>query len=101
MKDTVKDMLKSDFEKFMNHSLRQGKGFGFEEFSDYTTSVLNFYVGSSIFMTTDKEDAAYYLCQLYNRGIQNIMTVADMRELATALAGDPTLNYAVLNPIFA
>ncbi|WP_270090622.1 hypothetical protein [Sphingobacterium sp. SYP-B4668] len=100
MNDSIKDTLKTDFQKFMTYCLGTNGGFGFEEFGDYTTSVLNFYVGSSVLKISEKEAAAYYLCQLYNQGIQNVMSRSDMEELAHELAGDPTLEYAVLRPIF-
>ena len=100
MKDTVYATLKSDFEKFMRHSMHVSGAFGFDVFGDYVTSVLNFYVGSSVLTLEEKVNAAFYLCQLYNKGLKNMMSVTDMKEMSIEFANDPTLDYTVLSPIF-
>ncbi|WP_343565893.1 hypothetical protein [Sphingobacterium sp.] len=100
MKDTTKDTLRSDFEKMMRYSLQKNGDFGFNIFGDYATSVLNFYVGSSILALTEKRDAALFLANLYNAGIKHAIDQQDLQEIADVLAQDPTLNYQVLAPIF-
>lgn len=100
MKDTTKDTLRSDFEKMMRYSLQKNGDFGFSIFGDYATSVLNFYVGSSILTLAEKRDAALFLANLYNAGIKNAIDQQDLQEIADVLAQDPTLNYQVLAPIF-
>ncbi|CAM3482256.1 hypothetical protein SPPR111872_02735 [Sphingobacterium prati] len=100
MKDTTKEILRSDFEKMMRHALQKNGDFGFHIFGDYAASVLNFYVGSAILALVEKREAALFLASLYNAGIKNAINQQDLQEIADVLAQDPTLNYQVLAPIF-
>lgn len=100
MKDAIKETLRSDFEKMMRHSLQKSGEFGFYIFGDYAVSVLNFYVGSSILLPEDKHEAALFLANLYNAGVRNRISQKDLHEIAEVVAGDPTLNYQVIAPIF-
>lgn len=100
MENKVKEILKSDFEKYMRFAVQSGTGFGFDIFGEYAVSVLNFYVGSAILTYENKLQASLYLLELYNKGLGGIITEEDREELARAFAQDPTLDYGVLKPIF-
>lgn len=100
MNETIKNTLRSDFEKMMRYSLQKNGDFGFAIFGDYAASVLNFYVGSSILMQNEKPEAALFLANLYNAGIKHVINEQDLQEIAHVLAQDPTLKYQVIAPIF-
>ena len=100
MNTATKDTLRTDFEKMMRYCLQKYGDFGFNLFGDYSVSVLNFYVGSAILSHSEKRDAALFLANLYNAGIRNTISQADLEEIADILTQDATLNYQLLAPIF-
>ena len=100
MKQELQNTLKSDFEKYMHYAMKSGKGYGFEVFGDYVTSVLNFYVASSILNFENKLEASIFITELYNRGLGGVMNSEDVKELAQVFAQDPTLDYSIIKPIF-
>lgn len=100
MENKLKEILKSDFEKYMRFAVQSGAGFGFDIFGEYAVSVLNFYVGSAILTYENKLEGSLYLLELYNKGLGGIITDEDREELARVFAHDPTLDYGILKPIF-
>jgi hypothetical protein len=100
MEQKLKEILKSDFEKYMRFAVQSTTGFGFDVFGEYAVSVLNFYVGSAILNYQNKIEGSLYLLELYNIGIGGVITKEDREELAQVFAQDPTLDYSVLKPIF-
>jgi hypothetical protein len=100
MEHKLKEILKSDFEKYMRFAVKSSAGFGFDVFGEYAVSVLNFYVGSAILTYENKLEGSLYLIELYNAGLGGIMTLEDREELARVFAYDPTLDYGVIKPIF-
>lgn len=100
MEQKLKEILKSDFEKYMRYAVATKAGFGFDIFGEYAVSVLNFYVGSAILNHENKLEGSMYLLELYNVGLGGAITQEDREELALVFAKDPTLDYGVLKPIF-
>ncbi|UIR57150.1 hypothetical protein LZQ00_04880 [Sphingobacterium sp. SRCM116780] len=99
MEQKLKEMIKSDFEKYMRFALTSTR-FGFDVFGEYAVSVLNFYIGSNILTFSNKLEGAIYLVELYNVGLGGVMSNDDMKELAQVFAHDPTLDYSIIKPIF-
>lgn len=100
MEAKLHQTIQTDFEKFVQFRLKQYLGVDFAVFGEYATSVLNFYVGSKLLSNEDKMEAAYFLTQLFNKGLGNKISAEDMIEIAAALIQDATLDYSILHPIF-
>lgn len=98
---TIQGTIKGDFEKMISHLRNAKMAFGFDIFGAYACSILNFYVGAGVLPLGDKKEAALYICRLYNAGIKNCISEADLLEISESLIADPTLDYQVLSPIFA
>lgn len=94
------EMIEGDFEKFFKDVKSKGNTFDFDLFGEYAISILNFYVGSSLLTLPHKKDGALTLVRLFNAGLGNIITPEDQQEIAEAIQQDPTLNYALIQPVF-
>lgn len=94
-----KTVLKRDFDKYMLDFYQVHKRFTFEEFGDFATTLLNYYVNAQIIDPQYKMEAAYYLTTLYNRGIGNRITEQDMSTIARVIAQDHSLDMRVLGKI--
>lgn len=93
-------MLQDDFEKFLKALHLKGGNLDFSLFGIYSGSILNFYVGSSVIAIEDKQEAALQLCDLFNAGLGKVISKADLKEMASAISQDTTLDYAVIQPVF-
>ncbi len=91
--------LKRDFNKYVLDFYQVHKHFTFEEFGDFATTLLNYYVNAQIIESQDKMDAAYYLTTLYNKGMGNRITEDDMTTIARVIARDYSFNMQVLEKI--
>ena len=98
--ETQQDMIKGDFEKFFKDLKSKSKTLDFELFGDYSASILNFYIGSSLLTNHDKAEGALLLIRLFNAGLGNVISAADQQEIATVIQQDQTLNYAIIQPVF-
>ncbi|WP_313511818.1 hypothetical protein [Sphingobacterium sp.] len=94
------DMIKGDFEKYFKDLKSKKKTLDFELFGDYAASILNFYIGSSLLNIHEKEEGALFLIRLFNAGLGNVISAADQQEIAQVIKQDPTLNYAIIQPVF-
>ena len=94
------DMIKGDFEKYFKDLKSKRMTLDFELFGDYAASILNFYIGSSLLNIHEKEDGALFLIRLFNAGLGNVISAADQQEIAKVIQQDPTLNYAIIQPVF-
>lgn len=94
------DMIKGDFEKYFKDLKSKRKALDFELFGDYAASILNFYIGSSLLNIHEKEEGALFLIRLFNAGLGNVISDADQQEIAKVIQQDPTLNYAIIQPVF-
>lgn len=95
------EMIRSDFEKYMKHSLTTHKSFTMEKFVSFATSLVNFYVGSNLISKVERGDTALILSKSYNAGLGNIISPDDLRSISELIISDPTLDYSILSPIFA
>lgn len=93
-------MIQSDFEKFFRSLQKQNKILDFELFGKYGSSILNFYVGSSLLNVQQKSEASHYLCGLFNAGLGNIISTNDLMEISDVIFKDQTLDYGIINSVF-
>lgn len=96
----TQNLIKQDFEKFMRHRMRSPQGFSLETFVDFGVSLLNFYLGSSLLVRSEKTAAALYLCTLFNGGLKQKIPAEDLQKIADMIVEDQTLDYQMLTPIF-
>lgn len=93
-------MIVNDFEKFMRYALQQTTPYTIDTFITYSTSLVNFYTGSKLITTAERQQVALELTKRFNAGVGNIITTEDLMEIANLIISDPTLDYSILNPIF-
>jgi hypothetical protein len=98
--NTQIEMIQKDFEKYYKSLKTKGKSLDFELFGEYATSILNFYLGSSVLTISDKPEAAKILVNLFNAGLGNVINKEDQNEIALVIQQDNTLDYSVIQPIF-
>lgn len=94
------DMIRGDFEKFLNSLRSKKRSIDFDLFGEYAVSILNFYVGSSLLTIQEKSDAADILVRLFNAGLGNRISHSDLKEIAASVIQDPTLDYSIIQPVF-
>lgn len=94
-------MAIQDFEKFMRHAIQHEHGFSFDIFVSFSTSLINFYQGSNLIKESERKDTALILSQAFNAGMGNRITADDLEEISTLIISDRTIDYSILNPIFA
>lgn len=94
-------MIVQDFDKFMRYTLNQKAPFTLEKFVLFATSLVNFYHGSNLIAATEKKDTALALSTAFNAGIGNQITEEDLHQIADIIISDFTIDYSILNPIFA
>jgi len=90
-----------DFEKFMRYAIQHEQGFSFDIFVSFSTSLINFYQGSDLIEEAERMDTALILSKAFNAGMGNRISAEDLEEIATLIISDRTIDYSVLNPIFA
>ena len=93
-------MVQGDFEKYMKFHKANGRVLDFDLFGDYATSILNFYLGSSLLTHAEKPEAALLLVRLFNAGLGNVISKEDQKEIALVIQQDHSLDYTVIQPIF-
>ncbi|TDS17336.1 hypothetical protein [Sphingobacterium paludis] len=96
-----RDMAIQDFEKFMRNAIQHEQGFSFDIFISFSTSLINFYQGSNLIKESERKDTALILSQAFNAGMGNRITADDLDEISTLIISDRTIDYSILNPIFA
>jgi len=96
-----KDMAIHDFEKFMRYAIQYEQGLSFEIFVSFSTSLINFYQGSDLIKEAERNEIASILSHAFNAGMGNRISDEDLEEISALIISDRTIDYSVLNPIFA
>jgi len=96
-----KERLTRDYNTYMLDFYQVHKRFTFEEFGDFATTLLNYYVNAQIITPKEKFEAAYYLTTLYNKGMGNRITEQDMQTIARVITNDYSLNIQLLDKILS
>ncbi|MEJ5056167.1 hypothetical protein [Sphingobacterium sp. MYb382] len=96
-----KEMIIGDFERYMRYTIQEKIAFTLDKFIALATSLVNFYEGSDLIATAEREDAALLLLQAFNAGIGNRISNDDLLEITGLIISETTLDYSMLNIIFA
>lgn len=96
-----KEMIIGDFERYMRYTIQEKIAFTLDKFIALATSLVNFYEGSDLIATAEREDAALLLSQAFNAGIGNRISNDDLLEITGLIISETTLDYSMLNIIFA
>ena len=98
---TLKQQLTADFEKYMQKFYAQHRRFSLEDFGTFAATILNHYGHNSLLPGDQRQDAAYYLTTLYNKGIGNRIVEEHLQAIAQMLAQDTTVDFQVMQVLFS
>lgn len=96
-----RDTIRADFEKYMRHVLDVRIDFNLETLVSFASSLVNFYAGSNVIGHTEKSDAALYIVQLFNGGLQQKISEEDIEKLKDLVLEDQSIDYQLLAPVFS
>lgn len=96
----IQKQLESDFEKYMLSFYAKHNRFSLEDFGAFATTVLNFNVQNHRIDPKIKQEYAYYLTTLYNKGIGNRITEEHLQSISSVIASDTTVDYAVIQELY-
>lgn len=94
---TIKNSVKTDFDKYMFTYYSFCNRFSLEEFADYATSLINYYVLNQHITRSQKKEVALYLVFLYNKGVGNAITEEHIHKIADLIVLDESLNFTIIN----
>ncbi len=100
MTTEVKVVLEKDFESYMHSFFNEFKRFSLDDFSNFSTTILNYYVNNKVIEPTDKKEAAYYLTTLYNKGMGNRIIEEHLQVIAESIAVNYNIDFAVVKKLF-
>lgn len=100
MTTAQQEMITQDFERYIAYVVKQQISFDFPAFLTFSSSLLNFYIGSSLLKVPEKEAAGLFLGNLYNKGLGNRISDEDISSLALLITEDPHIDYAIIQAIF-
>ncbi|SMG29406.1 hypothetical protein [Sphingobacterium psychroaquaticum] len=95
------EMIIGDFERYMRYLTQQQEVFTFDKFIALATSLVNFYEGSNLITIPERVETASLLLKAFNAGIGNRITDSDLTEIAHLIISETTIDYSILNIIFA
>lgn len=96
---SYRDSLKQSFEAYMRVFYQEHGRFAFNDFVDFAVTLLNYNINAQIISAQDKREAAYYLTTLYNRGMGNRITEADLQRITDMIVTDYALDMQILQRI--
>lgn len=96
----IKKQLESDFEKYMFKFYAKFKRFSIEDFGTFASTILNYNVQNHIIDPHIKQEYAYFLTSLYNKGIGNRITEEHLQFIAQTIAADSSVDFNVINEMF-
>lgn len=96
----ISQQLEQDFETYMHKFYIEHKRFSLEDFSIFSTTLLNYYANNKVITSSEKKEAAYFLTTLYNKGIGNRITEEHLQLIAQTIATDFTIDFTVIKRLF-
>lgn len=96
----IKTLLEKDFEIYMNSFFAEFKRFSLDDFSNFSTTILNYYVNNKVIEPSAKKEAAYYLTTLYNKGMGNRIVEEHLQLIAENIAVNYNIDFAVVKKLF-
>ena len=100
MTTAQQELIRTDFERYIKYVSATQKIFNFESFLTFSSTLVNFYIGSSLLNNSEKDDAALFLVNLYNKGMGNRISAEDIKHLALLIAEDSQIDYTIIQAIF-
>lgn len=100
MDKQIEIQLKKDFEKYMLSFYNEFKRFSLEDFGLFATTVVNYYINNKAIPLENRQDAAYFLTSLYNKGIGSRITEEHLQQISKAIASDFTIDFTVVQRVF-
>ena len=97
----ISKQLESDFEKYMFKFYSKFKRFGVEDFGTFATTILNYNVQNHLIDNKLKQEYAYFLTTLYNKGMGNRITEEHLQLISKAIASDSTVDFNVVQELFS
>lgn len=97
---TIQNQLLQDFETYMGRYYAAFQRFGLEDFGNFSSTIINYYVNNRLIPISNKKDAAYYLTTLYNKGIGNRITEEHLQMIAETIAADSNVDFEVVKLLF-
>lgn len=96
----IQQLLETDFEKYMFSFYNEYKRFGLEDFNNFSTTILNYYINNKVIELNDRKEAAYYLTTLYNKGIGNRIIEEHLQLISQTIASDYNIDFSVIQRLF-
>lgn len=100
MQIEIQQQLKLDFEKYMTKFYQANNRFSIEDFGNFATTVLNYYVNNQVLEPSEKKEAAYWLTTLFNIGLGNRISEEHLQLISTSIAADHTVDFNVVSLLF-
>lgn len=96
----TKQILQKDFENYMHSFYTEHKRFSLDDFSNFSTTILNYYVNNKAIDVADKKAAAYYLTSLYNKGLGNRIIEEHLQLIAQEISANYNIDFGVIKRLF-
>ena len=97
---TISKQLEQDFERYMMSFYAKFKRFSIEDFGKFATTLLNYNIQNHQIGIKMKQQYAYFLTTLFNRGIGNRITEEHLQEIANVIAADSSVDFAIIQELF-
>jgi len=101
MQIEIQQQLEQDFETYMHKFYVENKRFTLEDFSTFSMTLLNYYTNNKAIDISQKKEAAYFLCTLYNKGIGNRIIEEHLQVIAQTIANDYSVDFTVIQRLFS
>lgn len=97
----INKQLEKDFEAYMLKFYNEFKRFSMEDFAAFSSTLLNYYVSNSVIDIHKKQEAAYFLTKLFNKGMGNRITEEHLQIIAQTITADHNVDFTIVNRIFS
>ncbi|WP_190301326.1 hypothetical protein [Sphingobacterium litopenaei] len=97
----VSKQLENDFEKYMFKFYAKFKRFSIEDFGAFAATLINYNVQNHLIDAKTKQEYAYFLTSLYNKGIGNRITEEHLQFISQAIASDSSVDFNIVQEIFS
>ena len=98
---TIQQQLEKDFERYMLKFYTKFKRFSFEDFGKFATTIINYNMQNHLIDQSQKNEYAYFLTTLFNKGMGNRISEEHLQLMAQAIAADTSVDFNVINELFA
>lgn len=96
----IQQQLGKDFETYMFKFYNEYKRFDIQDFSSFSSTLLNYYVNNRVIDISDKKETAYYLTTLFNKGMGNRILEEHLQLIAHTIISDYSVDFTVVQRLF-